>query len=116
MEFRDRLKEIRNRKNLSQNELAIAVGIHVTNISRYERGGNMPTTDVLNKLALALDTTSDYLMNGSTDEVASENINDKELLSLFRKVSTLSVEKKMVVKEFLDAFTFKNYIQQKLAV
>ena len=115
MEFKDRLKDTRSQKKISQNELATAIGVHVSNISRYERGENMPTTEVMNKLAAELNTTSDFLMNGSTDEVASENISDKELLSLFKKVNNLSSEKKMVVKEFLDAFTFKNDIQQKLA-
>jgi transcriptional regulator with XRE-family HTH domain len=29
-------------KRLSQGKLAKAIGVHVTNISRYERGENMP--------------------------------------------------------------------------
>lgn len=64
IEFKDRLKQARSNKNLSENELANIIGVHVTNISRYERGENRPTTDVLTKLANALDTTADYHMNG----------------------------------------------------
>jgi transcriptional regulator with XRE-family HTH domain len=114
MEFKDRLKEARTKNKLSQNELAKLVGIHVTNISRYERGENRPATDVLSKLANALDVTTDYLMSGSTEQVAEENISDKELLSLFKKVNTLSVEKKKVVKELLAAFVLQADLQQKL--
>jgi transcriptional regulator with XRE-family HTH domain len=115
MEFKDRLKQARTSKKLSQNELAKMVEVHVTNISRYERGENRPTTEVLSRLANALDTTTDYLMNGSTDEAADVNISDKELLSLFKRVSTLSSDRKKVVKEFLEAFVFKADIQEKLA-
>ena len=90
MEFKDRLKEARTKKRLSQSELANTVGVHVTNISRYERGENKPTTQVLSKLADALDVTTDFLMSGSANEVAEGNISDKELLSLFKRVNTLS--------------------------
>lgn len=114
MGFKDRLKQARSGKQLSQNELAKTVGVHVTNISRYERGENRPTTDVLSKLANALDTTTDYLMNGSTDEAADVNISDKELLSLFKRVSSLSSDRKKVVKEFLEAFVFKVDVQERL--
>ena len=115
MEFKDRLKEVRSRQKLSQNELANRVGVHVTNISRYERGENKPTTQVLSKLAEALEVTTDFLMSGSTDEVAESNISDKELLSLFKRVNTLSNDKKKLVKEFLGAFVLQADLQQKLA-
>jgi len=115
MEFKVRLKEERTRKKLSQNELANTIGVHVTNISRYERGENRPTTDVLKKLADALDVTTDYLMNGSTADLASESISDKELLSLFKRVNMLSTDKKKVVKEFLGAFVLQADLKEKLA-
>lgn len=115
MEFKDQLKEERNRKKLSQNELANTIGVHVTNISRYERGENRPTIDVLKKLADALDVTTDYLMNGSTNDLAGESISDKELLSLFKRVNTLSNDKKEVVKEFLGAFVLQADLKEKLA-
>lgn len=74
MDFKDRLKQARANKNLSQNELANLISVHVTNISRYERGENRPTTDVLTKLANALDTTTDYLMSGCTTPISKLGI------------------------------------------
>lgn len=115
VDFKDRLKRARVKKGLSQNDLAKIIGIHVTNISRYERGENRPAAEVLKKLAEALDVTTDFLMNGSTDDLADGTISDKELLSMFKKVNGLSGDKKRLVKEFLDAFLFKNDVQQKLA-
>ncbi len=116
MEFKDRLKLERANKGLSQSALAKLVGVHVTNISRYERGENKPTSEVLTKLANALTISADYLMNGSIDENAAQSISDKVLLDQFRKVEQLPEPKKKLVKEFLDAFIMKADLQKKLAV
>jgi len=115
MEFKDRLKQARNTKGISQSKLADKVGVHVTNISRYERGENKPTSQVLTRLASALQVSTDFLMSGSTDDRAKAAISDEELLEQFRKVEMLSNDKKYLVKEFLDAFLMKAELQQKLA-
>jgi ribosome-binding protein aMBF1 (putative translation factor) len=36
MEFKERIKEARVKKGLSQSQLSKAIGVHVTNISIYE--------------------------------------------------------------------------------
>ncbi len=115
MEFKERIKEARVKKGLSQSQLSKAIGVHVTNISRYERGENRPTSDVLTKLANELDVTADFLMDGSMDDKAQSSISDKELLSQFQKVSLLSNDRKAVVKELLEAFLLKSDLQQKFA-
>ena len=113
MEFKERIKEARVKKGLSQGKLAKAIGVHVTNISRYERGENRPTSDVLTKLANELDVTADFLMDGSMDDKAQSSISDKELLSQFQKVSLLSNDRKAIVKELLEAFLLKSDLQQR---
>ncbi|MEM8528585.1 MAG: helix-turn-helix transcriptional regulator [Bacteroidota bacterium] len=115
MEFKDRLKQARLNKSMSQSTLAKLVGVHVTNISRYERGENKPTSQVLTKLADALSISADFLMSGSTQEIADATISDKELLEQFRKVERLPSDKKHLVKEFLDAFLIKTELQQRFA-
>lgn len=113
MEFKDRIKQARVKKGLSQSQLAKAIGVHVTNISRYERGENRPASDVLARLANELDVTSDYLMDGSMDDRALESISDKELLSQFQRVAKMDNKSKTVVKELLEAFLLKTDLQQK---
>jgi len=71
--------------------------------------------ELLKKLAAAQDTTTDYLMNGSNDEVVSTQLTDKELLTQFREVEKLDQEDKHLIKAFFDAFLTKRKIQ-KLAV
>jgi len=116
MEFKARIKQARTQKGYSQKELAQEVGVHVTNISRYERGENRPTAEVLSRLAEVLEVSVDFLMMGSVDQAASDSISDRELLQQFRRVEKLPQDKKHLIKEFLDAFLLKNELQQKFTL
>lgn len=48
------LKELRNKRNLSQEELSFRVGLHRTYISQLERGLKSPSLRTLQKISLAL--------------------------------------------------------------
>ncbi len=111
----DRIQQQRKAKGLSQSELAKAVGIHLSNIGRYERDEAMPSADILNRIAQALTVSQDYLINGAMEEKASAQITDQELLSQFRRVEKLPAAKKAVVKEPLEAFLFKMHVKEQLA-
>lgn len=54
--FGFRLRQIRRVKNLTQEELAEAIGVSTEFISYLERGIHAPSFETLDKLALALDT------------------------------------------------------------
>ncbi|WP_084339875.1 helix-turn-helix domain-containing protein [Tenacibaculum maritimum] len=68
-------------------QLADKVGITYIQIGRYETGKSNASSDVLKKIAIAVNTTTDFLMNGGN----AEQLNDKELLNPApcRKVSFL---------------------------
>ena len=55
--FGKRLKELRERADVSQEELADRAHVHWTYLSDLERGQQAPTLDVVNRLARALDVT-----------------------------------------------------------
>jgi transcriptional regulator with XRE-family HTH domain len=112
MGFAQRLKKARADKGLSQTELGNLAGIHYTQIGRYENKGAQPSADVLAKLANALGVSSDYLNNGSTDELAENTLNDKELLNQFKAIEKMTDNDKSVVKTLIDAFITKKKIQQ----
>lgn len=107
-----RLHLVRKNKKFSQQELAKLAQVHFTNVGKYERGEAVPSADVLNRIAKALEISPDFLLNGSLDDKAAGSITDEELLRQFKKVEQLSIEKKKLVKEFLDAFLFKSNVQQ----
>ena len=68
--------------------------------------------DVLNRLAAALDTSTDYIMKGTQDEAVAAQLTDKELLKQFKQVELLNQEDKHLIKTFIDAFITKRQIQQ----
>lgn len=113
--FAENLKKYRLSKNISQEELAGKVGIHPVQFSRYERGLTSPSIDIVQKIAEALDISIDELVNGSSLNNADKSINDRELLSMFKKVQLLSDNQKDTVKDFLSAYILKNELKQKLA-
>ena len=51
MSVADRLIHIRKSKGLTQQALADAVGLHVTQIKRYEAGTSQPSLDAIKKIA-----------------------------------------------------------------
>ncbi len=108
----ERIKELRVGKKLTQSQLAELVEMSYIQIGRYETQKSNPSSDVLQKLATALDTTTDYLMQGSSDDVVSAQLTDKELLSQFKQVEKLNQDDKHLIKTFIDAFLTKRQIQK----
>lgn len=62
MDFANRLAAVRKQRGMTQQTLADTVGIHVTQLRRYEAGTNQPTLDVLRALAVALAVSADDLV------------------------------------------------------
>ncbi|WP_232512076.1 helix-turn-helix domain-containing protein [Pseudomonas protegens] len=109
--FAERLRSLRKQKNLSQNELGQLAELHYTHIGRYERGTSRPSVDTLKRLADALDVSSDYLLEGASDDAAKAKFEDRELLRQFQEVEQIPEEDKKVVKTLLDAFLIKKHLQ-----
>lgn len=112
--FGDNLKRYRIEKNFSQQELAEAIGMHSTHVSRYERNLTAPSIDVVKKIVEVLDISIDTLIYGEENERAKGSINDSELLNMFAKVQQLPNKQKDTVKDFLSAFIFKTDLHKNL--
>lgn len=65
----DRLRRIREKRGLSQRELARLCHIGEMQIYRYENGKGEPSADFLARIARQLDVSTDYLLNLSNNEV-----------------------------------------------
>ena len=61
VDFHERLTHLRHDQGLTQAALAERVGIHVSQICRYEQGAAQPTLDVIRRLTTALNTNADQL-------------------------------------------------------
>ena len=99
--FAERLKHLRQNKNLSQTELAETVGLRYAHIGRYERGLSQPSAQMLSRLADVLDVSADYLLNGNEEDAAVADLKDKELVAIFKEVDACSDEEKEFIKKVL---------------
>ena len=62
MEFKDRLKELRIEKGLSQMQLAIKLNISQSAIAKWELGKTEPTSSAIITVAKFFDETTDYVL------------------------------------------------------
>jgi transcriptional regulator with XRE-family HTH domain len=88
-ELGKRIQELRKQNNISQNELADKINISKAQMSRYEVKGVQPPADILNKIADALGTSVDFLINGNTTEKAQSTLKDADLIRQFKEIEGL---------------------------
>lgn len=82
--FADRLKELRNIRNYTQEELGKITNISVQSIRRYEQGrlNEEPSAYNLLQLAKALDVTPEYLLIGDNNMTSYTEAIKRELKQL----------------------------------
>ncbi len=88
-----RIKELREHSGLSQGELAKLLGVHTSQLSRWEKGERQPSINQLMSIARALGVTLDYLLNAELS--VTFKFRSKKLLS--------NEEKKAIEKALVDA-------------
>ena len=81
MEFHEKLQELRKRKGLTQEELAEALYVSRTAISKWESGRGYPNIDSLKAIAKFFSVTIDALLSGEEVlTIAEEDQKQKESL------------------------------------
>lgn len=99
-----RIIELRKAKNWSQSDLAARVGVSYAQIGRYETKEAQPPAQALKKIADALDTTVDFLINGSTEDKAKASLLDAEVIRYFKEVDMLPQEDKAALLRVIAGF------------
>jgi transcriptional regulator with XRE-family HTH domain len=103
MEFPNRLVALRKEQGLTQKSLAERVGVHVTQIQRYENGSIQPTLDVLRRLAVALSVSADLLVFDK-----DERGPDDQLRLEFEAISEFDPDEKAVVRKVLQGLIIQH--------
>lgn len=75
-DFAENLKKCKTKKGISQEEISKKMSIHPVQFSRYERGQSVPSIEVVQKIADALEITIDQLLYGDQDNKAEQSIID----------------------------------------
>lgn len=78
MEFHERLKAVREKKDIKQKDAAAKIGIKNNTLSSYESGDRKPDYDTLIKLADLYEVSIEYLLRGK-----ESTINEKGNLYFF---------------------------------
>jgi len=73
----DRLKNMRDERGFTQEELAKVSGVSEKQLWRYENGESKPTSEVIAKISKALEVSADYLL-GLVD-VPNDHLREVEL-------------------------------------
>jgi transcriptional regulator with XRE-family HTH domain len=103
MSFPQRLAALRKQHSLTQQALAERVGIHVTQLRRYEAGTAQPTLDVLRRIAVSLSVSADTLVFDDNERGPA----DDDLRLYLEALDRLDDNDKAMVKAFLDAILLR---------
>ncbi|MCP4136195.1 MAG: helix-turn-helix transcriptional regulator [bacterium] len=112
MSIGSKIREIRKSRNFSQGDLAERLGAYLTNISRYERDLQIPSAEIIKKLAVIFEVSADYFLFDEVSESASAKIKDKTLLEFVERVDNLPNEQKKLVVGVMDAVLFKYEVKR----
>ena len=103
MDFPNRLNALRKEHGFTQQALADNVGVHVSQIRRYENGQTQPTLDVIRKLAISLGTSADLLVFDKDEREPRE-----ELRQQFDALNHFDDEEIKIVKTLLESLILKH--------
>jgi transcriptional regulator with XRE-family HTH domain len=107
MDFAQRLAAFRKERTLTQQALADRVGVHITQINRYESGDSQPTLDVIRRIAIALTVSADELIFGK-----DERGPDEDLRLQFEAISQFDDEDKELARGLLEGLILKHQAKQ----
>lgn len=76
--FADRIKELRKERNMTQVDLAKALGVSTGTVAMWETGKRNPSFDMLNTLSDLFDKRIDYIL-GTSDDARSPKLTEAEI-------------------------------------
>lgn len=104
-----RLVQLRRDLDLTQQEMADRMGIHVNQVRRYESGKAKPSLEVLEKIALTLHVSLDWLVFG--EDLRGP---DDALKLQFEAVSQFDDEDKQTAQSVLEGLILKHQAKQSM--
>jgi transcriptional regulator with XRE-family HTH domain len=109
VQFCDRLAELRRQRGLTQVQLAARVGVHPSQLHRYEAGGAQPTLEVIRQMCVALSVSADALLFADD---ARPLVEDRLQRALEQAVH-LSEHEQVVIAEVVEAFVTARVAKEK---
>lgn len=96
----DNIRTLRKAKGLSQEQLALRADINASYMGQVERGEKNPTIDVLSKIASALGTPLEKIVQIDANEMSSEEAS-RYADKIAHQITGLSLKEQEVVYKFV---------------
>ena len=90
MEFHEKLQELRKSKGLTQEELAEALYVSRTAISKWESGRGYPSIDSLKEISRYFSVTIDDLLSGERLIALAEEENRSNMQKMHNEILLLA--------------------------
>lgn len=101
--FSQKLRVLREEKKLTQADVAKAIGVDKSHVSKWEVGKSKPSIDSLLNLSELFGISNDYLLRSNVPREGVEAINDFELYEHFRQTDKLAKEKRDLIRNLVNA-------------
>jgi transcriptional regulator with XRE-family HTH domain len=102
MTLGEKIKQLRNEKNWSQQVFSEKIHIAKSVIWKYEKDDAIPSADVIKRMATVFGVSTDYLLFDRTERDNINKITDKILLQQFEVVDQFNDEERKHIKYFLE--------------
>lgn len=86
MAIKDRIKEARQRKNFTQEQLASRIGIAKSTLAGYETGIREPSIEIIGKIMYVLDIDANYLWQDEGDFPLQVSYSEMEHIKKYRSL------------------------------
>jgi len=116
--FGDRLKKLRQKHGMTQQDLAGLFHISASAISSYETGARIPDIIFLNELAKYYNVSTDFMLGLSNNTLSFDVLNQTIIdninyYSVFEKIQLLSDDRKLILLAIIDDLYFSSSMGNK---
>ncbi len=114
------IKQLREKKGITQTQIAELINMHRSNYSRVESGDRDLSIDAIKKLAEYFNMTIDDIVNFDDSKTPKEiTIENKTLTEKIKLIDELSKEEQSMVFKMIDSFLtkkkFKDFFNKNLS-
>ncbi|MGM0582969.1 MAG: helix-turn-helix domain-containing protein [Bacteroidota bacterium] len=112
MKFNEKIKTLRKGAEMSQQELAGRLHIHVTHLSKMENGHLTPSVDIVQRLMKVFAVSADQLLND--DENSVVDIQNHELNEQLALINQLDEDEKTALVKIINSMLTKKRMKDLL--
>jgi len=113
MNIGENIRHIREARELSQKEVAVAIGMDQSQYSKIEKGKTDPSTSTLDKIAKAIGVELSKLF-AADDTFKDINSYDKSLMEKLQLLEQLDEDEKQSIFKIIDGLISKKKLKETL--